>query len=103
MAKDVTVKVIRLDDPSKCRVDPDPFETEPGDTVTFEFTFPTDDGHVVFVGPTPFDADPETPGRFRQKRPHKVRDVTKPETFKYKVKWSEGRGNGDGQGQVTPG
>ena len=106
MAQDVTVTIRSLpNNPAQCTVDPNPFSTSRGHTVTFVFAFDTADGHVVFDGASPFDDDPETPGKFRPKRAHKVKNVVqdgKKKTFKYKVTWSNGGGNGDGQGEVIP-
>jgi hypothetical protein len=106
MAQDVIVTIKRLpDDPSGCSVDPDPFVTTRGSTVTFKFAFDTPDGHVVFNGPSPFDNEQGMePRKFLQSRAHMVVRDPGLETFKckYKVIWSGGAGSGDGQGEVTP-
>jgi hypothetical protein len=108
MAQDVTVTITRrANNPAQCIVEPNPFRTSPGDTVTFKFEFDAPDGQVIFLGPSPFDNEPGMkPGEFTQKRAHKVRDVGQgggPKKFDFKVKWSGGAGSGDGQGEVIPG
>ena len=107
MAQDVIVTIRRRpDNPAQCIVDPNPFKTSPGRTVTFDFAFEVPDGEVVFDGASPFDNEPGmAPGRFRPKRAHKVKNVVQDgnkKTFTYKVTWSNGTGNGDGQGEVIP-
>jgi hypothetical protein len=97
MAKDVTVRITKEADPSKCKVDPRKFVTSPGK-----------DADIIFRNGSPFD--PRTsikpnPLTFRPGQHKVIADVpagSDPLTFNFDVEWSGGAGKGNGSGEIIP-